>query len=154
MGQQRDLVGCLDLSRRQEDLLPIDQCHALFGERREHRHLDDVDADWLILETELGQDFFDLLGDRAGSVGAGRNGTAQRRDTGARTFVGHIGTVGPDLHAGQPRVVELMVSRGRAEVPHDGLATARQQRKTDQLVHGPRADVGPGHVANIVEVER
>jgi hypothetical protein len=61
--------------------------------------------------------------------------------------------VGADLHAAQPRVVELMVSGGRAEVPHDGLAAARQQREANELVHGPRADVGAGHVADVVEIE-
>ena len=42
----------------------------------------------------------------------------------------------------------------RPEVPDHRLASPRQQREADQLVHGPGADVRGRHVADIGEVER
>ncbi len=54
---------------------------------------------------------------------------------------------------GQPGVVELVVPRGRAEVPHDGVRVPGEQREPDHLVHRPRADVRRGHVADVGEVE-
>ena len=42
----------------------------------------------------------------------------------------------------------------RPEVPDHRLASPRQQREADQLVHRPGADVRGRHVADIGEVER
>ena len=70
-----------------------------------------------------------------------RRDAAQRRDAGARALLA------------EPRAVELVMPRGRAEVPQDRLVALRQQREADELVHRPRADVGRGDVADVVHVE-
>ena len=72
----------------------------------------------------------------------GVEGAAQRGDAGP----GALGAV-------EPRVEQLVVLGGRAEVPQHRLAAARQHREPDQLVHRPGADVGGGHVADVREVE-
>src|SRR6185437_16982199 len=54
----------------------------------------------------------------------------------------------------EPWSEELVVPRGRPEVPQHRVTTARQQGEPDHLVHGPGADVGRGHVPDVVEVER
>ena len=60
------------------------------------------------------------------------------------------------LHVGlvKPGVEQRVVLGSRAEVPDDGVAVARDEREANQLVHGPRADVGSGHVTDVAEVER
>src|ERR1051326_6360386 len=53
----------------------------------------------------------------------------------------------------EPRAVDLMMARSRAEVPEDRLVVLRQQRETHELVHRPSADVRGGNVADVVHVE-
>jgi len=69
--EQRDLVGRLDATGLEEDLLTIDQRHSLLRERGEDGHFDDVNADRFVLETELRQNFLDLFGHGAGALGPG-----------------------------------------------------------------------------------
>ena len=106
------------------------------------RHLDQVDAERLVLEAVLAEHRRDLAGDLLGDARLGVEGAAQGGDAGA----GALGAV-------EPRVEQLVVLRGRAEVPEHGLAAARQHREPDQLVHRPGADVGGGEVADVGEVE-
>ena len=49
--------------------------------------------------------------------------------------------------------IELVMHGGRAEVPQDRLAGARQQRPARELVALPFADLGRGDVADVVDVE-
>ena len=61
---------------------------------------------------------------------------------------------GVDVLLAQPRAVEPVVLRGRAEVPDVRLAAARQQGVAGHLVARPLADVGARDVADVVEVEQ
>ena len=54
----------------------------------------------------------------------------------------------------QPRRVELVMLRGRAEVPDVGLAVAGDQRVAQQLVARPLADDRARRVADVVLIER
>ena len=106
----------------------------------------------------LAQHGRDLAGDLLGDAGVRVERAAQRGDAGpragssvARRF-GDLAVVGLAVVV-EPRVVQLVVPGGRAEVPDDRLAAAGQQREPDQLVHRPGADVGGGHVADVGEVE-
>jgi hypothetical protein len=45
------------------------------------------------------------------------------------------------------------MARGGAEVPHPGLARAREQRPSRELVARPLADDGAGQIADVVLVE-
>ena len=69
------------------------------------------------------------------------NRPAQGRDAGARAVFA------------EPRVEELVMPGGRAEVPHDRLVALRQQAEADVLVDGPHADVGGRDVADVAHVE-
>ena len=53
----------------------------------------------------------------------------------------------------EPRVVELVVAGGRAEVPHDRLVALGQQAEAVELVLRPRADVRRRDVADVGHVE-
>jgi len=101
----------------------------------------------------MAKDLLHLGGDRSRAVRAGRYRAAQRGDARACAFVGGLGTVGHHLDAAQPRVVELVMARGRAEVPDNGFTTSGKKREADQLVHGPGTDVRAGHVTDVVEVK-
>src|SRR2546426_880806 len=98
-----------------------------------HGQLDDVDAERLSKEASLLELDADLL--RHG-LRAARNGPAQRRDPGARAAVA------------EPRVVQLVVPRGRAEVPHDRVVAARQEAEANVFVDGPHPDVRRRDVAD------
>ena len=84
MGEQEDLVGGLDPARLEEHLLAVDDAEAARREGGEDGHLDDVDAEWLVRQTVLGEDVVDLGGDVVGEPGGRRDGAAQRRQTGSR----------------------------------------------------------------------
>ena len=53
----------------------------------------------------------------------------------------------------QPRAVDLVVARGRAEVPHHRVIALREQAEARELVHRPGTDVGRGDVADVGHVE-
>jgi hypothetical protein len=142
MREQRDLVGGLDAAGLEEHLLAVDDGEILLLQRHEHRHLGDVDADGLVLQAVLGQHPGDLARDVVGDAGAGVERAPQRRDARPRT----VGAV-------EPRVVELVVAGGGAEVPDDGIAAAGEQREPDELVDRPRPDVRGRHVPDVGEVE-
>ena len=139
--QQRDLVLGLDHARLLHQLLAVDDLDAGGLEREQHRGLDRVDADRLAEQAALLELDADLLRDVLGPPGLGRHRAAQGRDAGARAAVG------------EPRVVELVVARGRAEVPHDRLVVLGEQAEPVQLVLRPRADVRRGDVADVDHVE-
>ena len=65
---------------------------------------------------------------------------AQRGDAGARAL-------------GEPRAIDLVMTRRRAEIPNDRFVVLRQEREAHQFIHGPGADVGSGDVADVVHVE-
>ena len=127
-------------------------------QRRQDRHLDHVDAEWLGGQPVLAQHGCDLSSHFLGDAGVRVERASQRGDPGAgagssfsRSF-GDLAVVGLAVIV-EPRVVELVVPRGGSEVPDHRLAAARQQREPDQLVHRPGADVGGRHVADVGEVE-
>src|SRR5207244_6949931 len=68
--------------------------------------------------------------------------TAQRRGAGAGAVL-----------AVEPGVVDGVVARSRAEVPHDRLVSLGKQAEADELVDRPRADVRGRDVADVVHVE-
>ena len=47
-----------------------------------------------------------------------------------------------------------MVHRRGAEIPDDRLLAAHQKREAAKLVPLPLADLGGGHIANVVHVEK
>ena len=104
-------------------------------------------------QAVLAQHRDDLGRDVLGDPGVRVEGAAQGGDAGPRPGAGRAVRCGGAVGVVQPRVVELVVAGRRAEVPHDRLAAAGEQREPDQLVHRPGADVGRGHVADVGEVE-
>ncbi len=54
----------------------------------------------------------------------------------------------------EPRRIELVMNRGRAEIPQDRVLAARQQHEARELVARPFADLGRGDVADVVVVEQ
>src|SRR5260221_8888954 len=77
----------------------------------------------------------------------------QRGDAGGGTGPGRPRRRGLSRRVVEPRVIQLVMPGGRAEVPDDRLAAARQEREPDQLVHRPGADVGGRHVPDVGHVE-
>ena len=49
--------------------------------------------------------------------------------------------------------MQLMMLRGRSEIPEDGLVILRKKREAVRFILRPCADVGRGDVADIVHVE-
>ena len=139
--QQRDLVDRLDLAGVEHRLLAVADEDALVLERREHRRLDDVDADRHVGDALGPEDLGDLASGAGEEAGIRRDGAAQPDHP------------APDVLGRQPRAVEAMVLGRRAEVPEVRLAAPRQQREAGHLVAGPLADVGARDVADVVEVE-
>ena len=70
------------------------------------------------------------------------------RDGAAHADHAREGLAGRDL-----RRVEAMVARGRAEVPHPGLAVPGEQAPARELVARPLADDGAREIADVVLVE-
>ena len=66
----------------------------------------------------------------------------------------HAEHAGAAIVRDQPVAVDAVMHRGRAEVPHDRLAVAGEQREAAQLVAFPFADLGAGDVADVVDVEQ
>src|SRR3546814_1509772 len=107
---------------------------------------------------------FDLASNLIRDPCAGREWAAERRDAGTRarfkprTLGALVRSVRVSIHLGrcdvEPGVIEGVMLRSGAEVPHNGVAVPRDQGKPDELVHRPRADVRTGGVPNIREVER
>ena len=60
---------------------------------------------------------------------------------------------GQALVGGQPRRIEPVVARGRAEIPHPRLAVAGQEAPARELVARPLADDRARDVADVVLVE-
>jgi hypothetical protein len=110
-------------------------------QREQHRGLDRVDADRLAEQAALLELDADLARDVLGPARLRRHRAAQGGDPGARAPVT------------QPRVVELVMARGGAEVPHDRLVVLRQQAEAVELVRSPGADVGRRDVADVGHVE-
>ena len=106
-----------------------------------HRRLDDVDAERHVGDAVLLEDRGDLLGVALHQAELRRDGAAQADQAGQAVL------------RLEPRRVELVMHGGRAEVPDDRLAVARQQRPARELVALPFADLGRGQVADVVDVE-
>ena len=139
--EQRDLVAGLDHPGLLHQLLAVDDIDPRFLQGEQDRRLDRVDADRLVLQPALCELDADLLRDVLGAPGLGGHRAAQRRDAGARAAVG------------EPRVVQLVVARRGAEVPHDRLVVLGEQAEAVELVLRPRADVGGRDVADVGHVE-
>ena len=108
----------------------------------EDRHLDEVDADRLVGRPCSASSTAILRATSSAMPASGWKAPRSVEMPARARFV-----------AVEPRVVELVVPGGRAEVPDDRLAAAGEQREADQLVHRPGADVGGRHVADVGEVE-
>ncbi len=156
VGEEEDLVGCLDPPRFEEHLLAVDDGQATRRQCGEHGHLDEVDADRLVGQPVLGEDVEDLGSHVVGEPGTRGDGAAQRRQPGPRAVrcvMRLVGRAGVGVAVVEPRVVELVMARRRSEVPHDRIATARDEGEADQLVDRPRPDVRRRRVADVGEVE-
>lgn len=140
--EQRDLLVGLDRARGEHHLRAVGGLEAGALQGGEGDHVGHVDADRLVLEAALLQLAEDVGGEFVGDAGVIGHRAAHRRDAAAEVL------------RRQPRRVHLVMFRGRAEVPEDGQAVARQQREARVLVAGPLADVGRGDVADVVRVEQ
>ena len=98
--EQRDLVLGLDLSCFQHELLAVHHLDPFGLQREEHRQLDNIDPDRLVLQLALLQLDFDFLGDAFRQPGGWVRRAAQGRDAGARALA-------------DPRAINLMMSRRR-----------------------------------------
>ena len=111
-------------------------------ERGDHRRLHDVDAERHVQHALGLEDLADLA----------RGPPEQARIRGDRAA--QADHAGVDVLLGQPRAVQPVVLGRRPEVPDVRAAAARLERVTGHLVPRPLADVGAGHVADVVEVEQ
>ena len=112
MVQQRDLVFGLDDARGGHQLLAVDHRDAFLLQREQHRRFDHVDAQRLLVQAAHFELDFDLLRHIFGAAHLRRHRAAQHRDARARALA-------------HPGAVQLMMLRGRTEVPHDRLVVAR-----------------------------
>ena len=131
LGEQADLVGGLDPPGLEEDLLAVDDVDALGPERGQDRHLDQVDAERLVLQAVLAQHGRDLAGDLLGDAGVGVEGAAQGGDAGP----GALGAV-------EPRVEQLVVLGRGAEVPEHRARRRGAGRRTGSACPSPRCRCG------------
>ena len=112
-----------------------------FSQLEHHRRLDDVDADRHVGDAGLADQRGDLLGVALHQPERRIDGAAQADQPGLAVL------------RLEPGRVELVVHGGRAEIPQDRLAVAREQRPARELVALPFADLGRGDVADVVDVE-
>ena len=139
--EQRHLVLRLQLADVLHQRLAVLDLEPLGLERLQHRDLDEVDPDGIVVEAALAQDVGDppgvalldpdLLGDRAAPAGEAGLPALDR----------------------EPGVVQLMLLRGRADVPEDRVGVTRDQDAAEELVAGPVADVARRRVPDVVHVE-
>ena len=139
--EQGDLVNGLDHPRLLQQLLAVDHLDPEPLQREQDRRLDRVDPERLAEQAPLLELGVDLLGDALGAPGGRVHRPAHGRDPGPRAAVA------------EPRVVELVMAGGGAEVPHDRLVVLRQEAEAVELVRGPGADVGRRDVADVRHVE-
>ena len=140
--EQRELVGALDLARVEHHRLRVGDLEALALQREQRRHVGHVHPDAARASRPRSWSSVQIISASA-SGHAGRVGhrAAHRRHPGA-----------PD-RLRQPRAVELVVPRGRAEVPEDRVVVAEHEREADVLVALPRPDRRARDVAQVVRVE-
>ena len=139
--EQRQLVDALDLARLQHRLLAVAHLDAELLQLEQHRRLDDVDAERHVADALGVEQRLDLARRIAEQRDVGADGAAQAEQAGAAVVVV------------QPRRVQPVVLRRRAEVPDVGIAVAGEQRVARQLVARPLADHRARDVADVVLVE-
>ena len=114
--EQRELVLALQPPCLEHHRLRVDEMEAVALQREQRRHVRDVDSDRLLLEPPLAELGEDHLGERVRNAGRVGHRAAHRRHPGA------------PVRLRQPRAVELVVLRGRSEVPEDRVVAARKRR--------------------------
>jgi hypothetical protein len=139
--EQRDLVDGLDAARAEHHARAVGDVDARALQCLEGDHVRDVAAERLAFEAVLAQLVRDALPERVGDAGLDRHRPAHGRHAGAEVL------------GGQPLRVHLVMTCGRAEVPQDRVAVARQENIAGVLVPRPFADVRAGDVADVVGVE-
>ena len=110
-------------------------------QRGEHGRLHDVHADRHVGHALVAQDVGDLPGRAGEEAGLRRHRSPQPDHPAAHVL------------REQPRAVQAVVLRRRAEVPQVRLAAAGEEREARHLVARPLPDVGARDVADVVEVE-
>ena len=140
--EQRDLIGRFHLARAQHHLLAVLDLEPDLFQFEDHRRLDDVDADRHLGDAGGFQDRRHLLGVPLHQPEGRIDGAAQADQA------------SPAILRLEPGRIELVVHRGRAEVPQDRVLPAHQQRPARELVARPFADLGRGDVTDIVVVEQ
>ena len=139
--EQRELVGRLELPRLEHHRLRVGEVQALALEREQRGRVGHVDPERLLVQAPLAQLVVDHRRERVGDARLVGHRAAHRRDPRA------------PARLGQPGAVELVVARGRAEVPEDRVLVAEDEREADVLVALPRPDRRARHVAEVVRVE-
>ena len=135
------LVDVLHLARGEHRLLAVAHLDAELLQLEHHRRLDHVDAERHVAHAFGVEDRLDLARRVAEQLAVAADRAAQAEQARAAMVVV------------QPRRVQPVVLRRRAEVPDVRIAVAGEQRVARQLVARPLADHGAGRVADVVLVE-
>src|SRR4051812_14368044 len=140
--EQRDLIRGLERAGAHHHRLCIARLDALAVQREQRLHVGQVDSQRIAGDPAIRELAVDASGQSIGHAGLARHRAAHR---------GH-----PRLPARlrQPRRIQLVVLRRRAEVPEHGVALARQQHAARALVARPLADVRARDVADVVLIEQ
>ena len=141
MLEQRDLLRCLDRAGPHHHGLGVGRLDALALQRVERLHVGQVDPQRLAGEPAVGELAVDASGERIRHARLARHRPAHRGDAGL------------PARLGEPRRVELVMLRRRAEVPEHRIALAREQHASRALVSRPFPDVRARDVADVVLVE-
>ena len=141
LGQQQDLVDVLDSARVEHDLLAVCDPQTCALQLEQERRLDDIEADRRIRYSLFGQDALDLRDRALEQTDLGRDRASKSEHP------------GPAVLGVEPRRVQLVVTRGGAEVPDHWLPAARQQGVASHLVARPLADHRAREVSDVVDVE-
>ena len=141
MLEQRDLVCRLDRPGPHHHGLRVGRLDALAMQRIERLHIRQIDPQRLAGESAIGELPVDAGGECVRHSRLARHRPADRGD--ARL----------PARFRQPRRVELVMLRRRAEIPENRISLAGEQRAARALVPCPFPDVRARHVADVVLVE-
>ena len=140
--QQLDLVPILDLARREHDLLAIHHIQTSLFQGLEHGGFGIIHAHRHAFHARILNEARDVFGVFLHQAKARRDGAAHA-DNARVAVIRH-----------QPVGVFAVMHRSRAKVPDMRRVIAREQGKAAHLVAFPLADLGRGHIADVVDIKQ